>query len=63
MGRRRILARLQSRSGTARDIQFHYDRSNEFYRQFLDSRMQYSEGHFTGPGCTLEQAQRSWITV
>jgi cyclopropane-fatty-acyl-phospholipid synthase len=58
VGRWGFLARLQSRSGTARDIQFHYDRSNEFYRQFLDSRMQYSEGHFSGPGCTLEQAQR-----
>jgi cyclopropane-fatty-acyl-phospholipid synthase len=59
MGRWGILARLQSRSGTAHDIQFHYDRSNEFYRQFLDSYMQYSEGHFTSPECTLEQAQRA----
>jgi cyclopropane-fatty-acyl-phospholipid synthase len=32
-----------------RDIQFHYDRSNDFYRLFLDSRMVYSAAHFARP--------------
>lgn len=53
-----IKTRLRDRKTTARHVQFHYDRSNEFYQQFLDSRMQYSEGHFTGPDCSLEEAQR-----
>jgi cyclopropane-fatty-acyl-phospholipid synthase len=58
VGSLNIKTRLRDRTTTARDIRFHYDRSNEFYRQFLDSRMQYSEGHFTGPDCSLEEAQR-----
>jgi cyclopropane-fatty-acyl-phospholipid synthase len=59
LGRSGIGARLANRAAAARDIQFHYDRSNDFYRLFLDSRMQYSEGHFTGPECTLEEAQEA----
>ncbi len=39
------------------NIRFHYDRSNEFYRQFLDSRMQYSEGYYKDASWPLEQAQ------
>ncbi|HKJ62058.1 MAG TPA: cyclopropane-fatty-acyl-phospholipid synthase family protein, partial [Hyphomicrobiales bacterium] len=38
-------------------IQFHYDVGNEFYRLFLDPRMQYSCAYFTDWGNTLEQAQ------
>src|SRR5579883_848540 len=48
---------LNGRNATARNIRFHYDRSNAFYRQFLDSRMLYSAGHFSHPGCSLEEAQ------
>jgi len=59
LGRSGIGARLANRARAARDIQFHYDRSNDFYRLFLDSRMQYSEGHFTGPDCSLEEAQEA----
>jgi len=59
LGRLSLRTQRQDRRTTARDIRFHYDRSNEFYRQFLDSRMQYSEGHFTGPNCSLEEAQRA----
>ena len=40
-----------------RNIRFHYDRSNEFYRQFLDSRMIYSAAHFEEPSDSLEKAQ------
>ncbi len=39
------------------NIQFHYDRSNEFYRQFLDSRMVYSAAYFERPDANLEDAQ------
>ena len=58
LGNLNFKTRLRDRKTTARDVQFHYDRSNEFYEQFLDSHMQYSEGHFTGPDCSLEEAQR-----
>jgi cyclopropane-fatty-acyl-phospholipid synthase len=53
-----FLLRAQTKAATARDIQYHYDRSNEFYQQFLDPRMQYSAAYYTGPGCSLEEAQR-----
>lgn len=46
------------RSGsTAEDIRFHYDRSNEFYGCFLDSRMLYSCGYFESQDTSLEAAQ------
>jgi cyclopropane-fatty-acyl-phospholipid synthase len=59
LGRSGFGARLSNRAAAVRDIRFHYDRSNDFYRLLLDSRMQYSEGHFTSPDCTLEQAQEA----
>jgi cyclopropane-fatty-acyl-phospholipid synthase len=45
-------------SDASRSIRFHYDRSNEFYAQFLDSRMLYSAAHFEEPTNSLEQAQK-----
>jgi cyclopropane-fatty-acyl-phospholipid synthase len=47
----------QSRSRAVREIRFHYDRSNDFYRTFLDRRMVYSCAYFQTPGQTLEEAQ------
>ncbi len=38
-------------------IQFHYDVGNDFYRLFLDARMQYSCAYFTDPANSLDQAQ------
>ncbi|MCC6368282.1 MAG: class I SAM-dependent methyltransferase [Bryobacterales bacterium] len=38
-------------------IRFHYDRSNNFYRQFLDSRMVYSCAYFRTPSDSLDEAQ------
>lgn len=46
------------RGKTRRNIGFHYNRSNEFYRQFLDSRMIYSAAHFPDPSVSLEDAQQ-----
>ncbi len=40
-----------------RNIQFHYDLSNEFYAQFLDSRMVYSAAFFEDSTDSLEKAQ------
>jgi cyclopropane-fatty-acyl-phospholipid synthase len=48
---------FQSKSQTARHIRFHYDRSNDFYRLFLDRHMVYSCAYFRTPDATLEQAQ------
>ncbi len=46
-----------TRARAARNIRFHYDQSNEFYRQFLDSRMVYSCAYFDSPGQSLDGAQ------
>jgi cyclopropane-fatty-acyl-phospholipid synthase len=46
-----------SRESTARQIRFHYDRSNDFYQLFLDSRMVYSCAYFSQTDASLEQAQ------
>lgn len=48
---------LQGRARTARHIRFHYDRSNEFYRLFLDPRLVYSCAYFPSSDTTLEDAQ------
>jgi len=55
----RFRSYIASRRQAARDIQFHYDRSNEFYRQFLDSRLVYSAAWFENPTVSLEEAQRA----
>ncbi len=46
-----------ARQESARNIQFHYDLSNDFYALFLDSRMIYSAAHFADPERSLEEAQ------
>jgi cyclopropane-fatty-acyl-phospholipid synthase len=48
---------LQTRAQAQRNIRFHYDRSNEFYRLFLDPRMVYSCAYFGTAQTTLEEAQ------
>jgi len=52
------LAQLwQSRSRAAHEIRFHYDRSNDFYATFLDSRMVYSCAYYQHAGQSLDDAQ------
>ncbi len=59
----RLLLRLgleswfQTRTRARQNVQFHYDRSNAFYQQFLDRRMLYSAGYFSRPSMSLEDAQ------
>lgn len=43
--------------GARRNIAFHYDLGNDFYRLWLDSRMIYSSALYRNPQQTLEQAQ------
>jgi cyclopropane-fatty-acyl-phospholipid synthase len=44
-----------------RDIRFHYDRGNDFFRLFLDPTLTYSCAYFEKPGDSLEQAQRNKV--
>lgn len=43
----------------ARQIQFHYDLSDEFYALWLDPRRVYSCAYYREPGMTLAQAQEA----
>lgn len=53
----RIETWFQSRRRAASNIRFHYDRSNGFYRMFLDAKMVYSCAYFKDPHRTLDEAQ------
>jgi cyclopropane-fatty-acyl-phospholipid synthase len=48
---------LPWRWSSKENISFHYDRPNEFYELFLDSRMLYSAAHFETTETSLEDAQ------
>jgi cyclopropane-fatty-acyl-phospholipid synthase len=60
---RRLLNRLRhrlnanTRDGSQRNIQRHYDLGNEFYRLWLDATMTYSSALFVSEDQTLEEAQ------
>ena len=43
------------------DIEHHYGRGNEFYKLYLDKKLQYSCGYFKTPEDTLDQAQEQKI--
>ncbi len=51
------LARRNSAGGSRRNIAFHYDLGNDFYRLWLDASMTYSAACRLRPGQTLEAAQ------
>ena len=52
--------RFNSRRGSARNIEVHYDLGNDFYRLWLDPSMTYSSARFdNGLGSDLEQAQKA----
>ena len=53
----RMEAWFQSRRRAARNIRFHYDRSNDFYRSFLDSQMVYSCAYFKDETRSIDEAQ------
>lgn len=54
---------LQSRSRAGRNIQFHYDRAQDFYAAFLDSRRVYSCAYFRHPGMSLDEAQEAKLDL
>jgi cyclopropane-fatty-acyl-phospholipid synthase len=49
--------RANTKAGAKRNIEFHYDLGNTFYREWLCSRMIYSSGLYAEEGDTLERAQ------
>ena len=50
-------AKANTRRGSRRNIEAHYDLGNEFYRLWLDAKMIYSSAIFRPSHATLEQAQ------
>ncbi|TVQ81955.1 MAG: class I SAM-dependent methyltransferase [Micavibrio sp.] len=53
------LTRLNTLSGSRRNIHAHYDLGNEFYRLWLDSSMTYSSALFKGKGEDIRAAQQN----
>lgn len=51
--------RRNSRTGSRKNINFHYDLGNDFYEQWLDAGMTYSSALFAAPAQSLEDAQRA----
>ncbi|MDP5278513.1 cyclopropane-fatty-acyl-phospholipid synthase family protein [Sphingomonas sp. DG1-23] len=51
--------RRNHRGGSRRNIEFHYDLGNDFYRPWLDRSMTYSSACFADPGQSLEAAQQA----
>lgn len=49
------------RRGARRNIAYHYDLGNDFYRLWLDASMTYSSARFLTPDATLEEAQNAKI--
>lgn len=53
--------RMNSKAGSRRNITFHYDLGNAFYRLWLDASMSYSSALYTRPDMNLEAAQQAKI--
>ncbi len=51
--------RSNTRRGARRNIAYHYDMGNEFYRLWLDETMTYSSALFSSQGETLRDAQQN----
>lgn len=57
-GRLGHLIRRNTLRGSRKNIEEHYDLSNDFFQTFLDGSMMYSAAVFDGPDDTLEAAQQ-----
>jgi cyclopropane-fatty-acyl-phospholipid synthase len=57
LDRTQHLLRANTRRGSRRNIQEHYDLGNDFYREWLDPSMTYSAGIYERPNDPLEEAQ------
>ncbi len=59
LSRMRHLLNANTRKGSRRNIEAHYDLGNAFYREWLDRSMLYSSAIFEDPLQTLEAAQQN----
>ena len=57
INRIRHLLNRNSRNGSRRNIAYHYDLGNNFYKLWLDDTMTYSSALFNAPTDSLKQAQ------
>lgn len=57
LNRRYHRSRDNDRGGSRRNIAYHYDLGNDFYRSWLDRGMTYSAALFRDPHMSLEEAQ------
>lgn len=57
----RHLLNRNTRTGSRRNIQAHYDLGNEFYRLWLDETWNYSSAWFERPGMSLPEAQHAKV--
>jgi cyclopropane-fatty-acyl-phospholipid synthase len=57
LARLQHLSRINTKSGSRRNIVAHYDLGNDFYAAWLDRGMTYSSALFTDPDMSLEKAQ------
>jgi len=51
------LLNRNSKTGSKKNIEYHYDLGNAFYKQWLDPTMTYSSARFTDPNQPLSEAQ------
>jgi cyclopropane-fatty-acyl-phospholipid synthase len=58
----RHLLRANSKTGSRRNISFHYDLGNAFYERWLDPTMTYSSALYAHPNQTLEEAQEAKLS-
>ena len=56
-------AQANTMRGSSRNIQSHYDLSNDFYRLWLDERMVYTCAYFPTPDASLEDAQEAKLDL
>jgi len=56
-------ARRNTRGGSRRNIEAHYDLGNEFFATFLDPTLTYSSAIFPAEGATLEEAAEHKLDV
>lgn len=59
INRVRHLLRPNSKAGSRKNISFHYDLGNDFYKCWLDPSMTYSSALYEHPHQTLEDAQEA----
>lgn len=53
------LHQMNQSHASRKNVQHHYDLSNDFYRLFLDKDLQYSCAYWDTPGMSLEEAQKA----